>query len=67
VEPVPVQGTGDTIGAGDSHIGSVIALLQRGYGMEEAVRGANRIAAAVVDVRGALLSDEEARELIRQF
>lgn len=58
-EPFPATGDGDAIGAGDSHIGSVIALLHMGYGMEDAVRGANRIASAVVGTRGALLSDEQ--------
>ena len=61
-EPHPAAGEkGDTIGAGDSHIGTVIALLKKGFSMEQAVRGANRIAAAVVGVRGALLLDEEFR------
>lgn len=59
IAPFPALEGGDTIGAGDSHIGSVIALLHLGYGMKEAVRGANRIAAAVVAAKGALLSDEE--------
>ncbi len=59
VEPFPARDGGDTIGAGDSHIGSVIALLKKGCGMEEAVRGANRIASAVVGVKGALLSDKQ--------
>ena len=58
VASFPSQGGGDAIGAGDSHIGSVIALLRKGCGMEEAVRGANRIAAAVVGTKGALLTDE---------
>ncbi len=52
------DGHGDAIGAGDSHIGSVIALLQKGFDMEDAVRNANRVAAAVVGTHGALLSDE---------
>ena len=59
VEPFPARDGGDTIGAGDSHIGSVIALLKKGCSMEEAVRGANRIASAVVGVKGALLSDKQ--------
>ena len=58
VAPFPVGNGGDTIGAGDSHIGSVIALLHLGYGMVEAVRGANRVAAAVVSKKGANLGDE---------
>ena len=48
----------DTIGAGDSHIGAVIARLKQGATMEEAVADANRVAAAVVGTSGALLSDE---------
>ena len=60
-EAYPAGKTVDTIGAGDSHIGSVIALLQKGYTLEQAVRGANRIASAVVGTRGALLSDEQFR------
>ena len=59
IEPCPSAGGGDAIGAGDSHIGTVIALLQKGYSMEAAVRGANRIAAAVVSTKGALLSHEQ--------
>ncbi len=55
----PAGQGGDTIGAGDSHIGSVIALLQKGCEMEDAVRGANRIAACVVGTTGALLTDEQ--------
>lgn len=48
----------DTIGAGDSHIGAVIAGLQRGKTMAEAVAVANRVSAKVVETKGALLSDE---------
>jgi sugar/nucleoside kinase (ribokinase family) len=48
----------DTIGAGDSHIGAVIARLHQGASMKEAVADANRIAAAVVETRGALLSED---------
>ena len=61
-KPYPAKDKGDTIGAGDSHIGSVIALLHKGYTMEEAVRGANRIASAVVSTKGALLTDEQFQE-----
>lgn len=48
----------DTIGAGDSHIGSVIACLEKGDTLTEAVRKANIVAAAVVETNGALLPDE---------
>lgn len=49
----------DTIGAGDSHIGSVIACMQKGFTLIEAVEAANKVSAAVVEVPGALLSDLE--------
>ena len=48
----------DTIGAGDSHIGTVIARLKQGASMERAIADANRVAAAVVETSGALISDE---------
>lgn len=49
----------DTIGAGDSHIGAVMACLQMGQTLPEAIARANRISAKVVEVPGALLSEEE--------
>ncbi len=48
----------DTIGAGDSHIGAVIAGLQCGKTIAEAIATANRVSAKVVETEGALLSDE---------
>lgn len=62
VDPYPAGDGGDAIGAGDSHIGSVIALLQKGFRMEDAVRGANRIASAVAGKKGAGLSDAQFAE-----
>ncbi|MCI8418255.1 MAG: carbohydrate kinase [Lachnospiraceae bacterium] len=53
----------DTIGAGDSHIGAVIARLQQGAQMEDAIRDANRVSAAVVETNGALLSEEAFKRL----
>ena len=67
VDAFPAEDGGDAIGAGDSHIGSVIALLQKGYAMRDAVRGANRVAAAVAGVKGALLSDERFEKLSFRF
>lgn len=49
----------DTIGAGDSHIGAVMACLQMGKTLPEAIATANRISAKVVEIPGALLSEEE--------
>lgn len=48
----------DTIGAGDSHIGAVIACRQLGMSFPDAIRTANRVAAKVVETEGALLPDD---------
>ena len=48
----------DTIGAGDSHIGAVIACRQLGMSYPDAIRTANRVAAKVVETEGALLPDD---------
>lgn len=48
----------DTIGAGDSHIGAVIACRQKGMSLHDAILTANRVAAKVVETKGALLPDE---------
>ena len=53
----------DTIGAGDSHIGTMIARLQQGASIEEAIADANRVAAAVVETSGALLSEAAFRAM----
>jgi sugar/nucleoside kinase (ribokinase family) len=45
----------DTVGAGDAHCGALIACLKEGMGLEEACEKANRIGAAVVGIRGAVL------------
>ncbi len=49
----------DTIGAGDAHMGSVIAALHQGLELPQAVRRANAVAAAVVSISGASLTPEE--------
>lgn len=48
----------DTIGAGDAHIGAVMAGLFKGASLETAIRDANRVSAAVVETEGALLPEE---------
>lgn len=58
VEGFPAE-TVDTIGAGDSHIGALIGQLHSGVSLADALRTANRVAAAVVSVRGARLTDGE--------
>ncbi len=49
----------DTIGAGDSHIGAVMAMRAMGKDFETAVRTANRVSALVVGVKGPTLTTEE--------
>lgn len=49
----------DTIGAGDSHLGAVMACLYNGMSMADAVATANKVASAVVGVKGALLTQDE--------
>ncbi len=56
---VPCEKVVDTIGAGDSHVGAVMACLAEGMTMEQAITTANKVACAVVGVSGALLTQEE--------
>ena len=49
----PARRVVDTIGAGDAHIGAVMARLHRGDGIEAALACANRVSAAVVGTAGA--------------
>ena len=49
----------DATGAGDSHMGTVIACRMKGFPMDKAIRTANRISAAVVEHAGAGLDDED--------
>lgn len=56
IPPVPTVQV-DTIGAGDSHIGSVIACLKKGDSLKTALQKANRVSSSVVSSSGALLSD----------
>ena len=53
----------DTIGAGDSHIGALIAALKRGKSLQESCELANTVSKAVVSVAGASLSDSQFNSL----
>lgn len=55
-EAVQVQ---DTIGAGDAHIGSIIALREQGCSWQDTLRIANRISGYIVSLSGALMNQEE--------
>lgn len=57
----------DTIGAGDSHIGAIIGCLSQGKSMEESLNAANRVAAAVVGVQGAVISKEEFEKKMEEY
>lgn len=48
----------DTIGAGDAHIGTVLACLTRELSLETAIAYANQVSAAVIGVSGATLPPE---------
>lgn len=57
----------DTIGAGDSHIGAILGCVSRGKGMGESLETANRTAAAVVGVQGAVMSKEEFEKKMEDY
>ncbi|RWP31405.1 sugar kinase [Mesorhizobium sp.] len=64
LQPVPavhVAAPVDTTGAGDSFNGAYLAARLHGHAPTEAVRRAHRVAAAVVQVRGALAPFETLR------
>ena len=52
IPSIPAEHVVDTIGAGDSHAGTVIACLTKGMQLFDAVSYANKVAAAVVGVQG---------------
>ena len=53
----------DTIGAGDAHIGSIIALREQGYSWQDTLRIANRICGYIVSIPGALMHEDELTDL----
>ncbi len=57
----------DTNGAGDAHIGAVIACVCRGMSLVEAVRCANRVSALVVQYHGATLSDTAFADVLQEM
>lgn len=65
VPGVPAQVV-DTIGAGDAHIGAVMAHEAAGLPLTEAVARANRISAAVVSQSGAELTPEAYKRLLEE-
>ncbi len=55
----------DTIGAGDSHIGQVMASRMMGCSWREALSQANKVSAKVVSVKGAGLTDTDYEECLK--
>ena len=61
--PVPARVT-DTIGAGDSHMGAVIAARRFGLDFADALTAANHISSAVAATQGGLLDTEAFRRAV---
>lgn len=55
IPSVPANHIADTIGAGDSHIGTILSCLVKDMPLKDAIAYANKVAAAVVEVPGASL------------
>ncbi len=58
IPSVPAAHIADTIGAGDAHIGTIIACLTKDMPLKDAIAYANKVAAAVVGVKGSSLPPE---------
>lgn len=56
----------DTVGAGDAHIGIIMACQAVGMALPQAVQQANRVSAAVVGHAGASLPPDMYRHLIKE-
>ncbi len=55
----------DTIGAGDAHIGAIMASVFNGDSLDVAIKKANKVAAKVVETKGALLTKEEFNNIFK--
>jgi len=63
IPSVPAEHVVDTIGAGDSHAGTVIACLTKDMSLTASVAYANKVAAAVVGVQGIKLEKAQLPEM----
>ena len=52
----------DTVGAGDSHIGAIIASISRGKKVEDAILFANEVAASIVGISGPIMDYDDFQE-----
>lgn len=57
----------DTIGAGDAHFGAIIASIKYGLTLKQAVQRANMVSAAVVSVKGSLITKEQFDKACKPF
>ena len=57
----------DTVGAGDSHIGAIIAGMSKGMKEEDAVLLANHTAAAIVGTSGPVMDLEEFQKISEEW
>lgn len=57
--PTNAKAAVDTIGAGDGHIGTIMALTSLGYDLKKAILIANHISGAIISKKGACLTHEE--------
>ncbi|MBO5666017.1 MAG: carbohydrate kinase family protein [Firmicutes bacterium] len=62
---VPAKSVQDTIGAGDSHIGSIMAARRFGLSFPEAILVGNHISSAVVSKTGGMLDPEDFQEALK--
>lgn len=56
----------DTVGAGDAHIGTIMACQAAGMPLSQAILQANRVSAAVVSHAGASLPEDVIARLIKE-
>ncbi len=66
VQPVLAK-VKDTIGAGDSHMGAIIAARRFGFSYDEALCIANHVSAAVVEQEGGLLEEVDFRKVLAEL
>ena len=59
VPPVPAVKVVDTIGAGDAHMGAVIACLEKGMSLYDSIAKANAASSLIVARKGGTISDED--------
>lgn len=53
----------DTVGAGDSHIGAIIAGLSKGMNVEDTIILANKTAAAIVGISGPIMDIKKFKKI----